>query len=202
MGEAVLLPGAREATGTLDDPGGADGAVVACPPHPEMGGRGTDRRLRAVSDALGERGVACLRFDYGPWDEGYGEREDARDAVRWAADEFERVGLFGFSFGATVAALAAATVEVDLAAVSLLAPTARVSTDLDAVAALDGVRAPLQVVCGARDETVDWEPVAERARELGATVVELPADHFFVGQDAAYAPVVADFLADALTGDF
>ncbi len=195
------IPGDREVVATLDEPeGGAKAVVVACPPHPQFGGTRSDRRLTAVSEALVERGVACLRFDYGEWDEGRGEREDVRAALRWAADEFERVGLFGFSFGTAVGLLAAASSPVDLRAVSVLAPSASLGGEGDAVDALDSLSIPVQVVYGTRDDTVDWEPVVERARERGDSVVEFSADHFFVGQDAKVAETVADFLADHLAG--
>lgn len=203
--ETVLIPGGRDVRATLDSDGGdAEAVVVACPPHPQHRGHRGDERLRAVGDALIERGVDCLRFDYGAWDEGYGERTDARNAVRWAVDRYERVGLFGFSFGGCIALLVAGG-DDDAAnaveAVSALAPTARLNADLDAVAAMDGVRCPAQVVYGSRDDTADWRPVVERARALDWTVVELAADHFFVGQAPKVAETVEGFLASALDAD-
>ncbi|WP_254767161.1 alpha/beta hydrolase [Salinilacihabitans rarus] len=194
----VLVPGARDVRGTLDEPDGvdADAIVVACPPHPQHGGHRGDPRLVAVGDALGERGIACLRFDYGPWDEGYGEREDVRNAIRWAHDRYDRVGVFGFSFGASLALLASA--DEKPAAVSALAPTARLAADLEVVPALDSLSIPVQVLYGSRDATVDWEPVVERARERGDDVVECSADHFFVGQYEKVATAVAEFLAPRL----
>ncbi|WP_343773899.1 alpha/beta hydrolase [Natronoarchaeum mannanilyticum] len=200
MPRPVILPGARDVRGRLDEASAngsePDAAVVACPPHPEQGGSRSDPRLRAVADALGERGVDCLRFDYGPWDEGVGERADARDAVAWATERYDAVGLFGYSFGASVAVLAAA--DLDLRALSALAPTARLAPDLDAVAALDRIDCPAQVIVGERDDTVDWEPVAERAAELGHAVERLPADHFFVGRHDRVGELAAAFLASEL----
>ena len=182
---------------TLDAPDGAHGAVVACPPHPKMGGSRTDRRLRAVADALVDRGVACVRFDYGPWDEGRGERRDARNALKYAHDRYETVGLFGYSFGAGVALLATAESDPQPAAVSALAPPATVGDEdvTGAVAAVDG---PLQVVYGERDDTVDWRPVVERAHNVGAGVRVVDADHRFVGRTDAVADAVAPFLAAVL----
>ncbi|MEE6209097.1 alpha/beta hydrolase [Salarchaeum sp. III] len=194
MGETVFVPGARRVEATLDGPRAADACVVACPPHPQHRGHRGDTRLTAVSDYLTERGVACLRFDYGPWDEGRGEREDARNALRWAVNEYGSVGVFGFSFGGAIAALAAATTEVDLFAASLLAPTAEVESGLNAAGALDDIECPTQVVYGARDTTADWRPVVERARENGMAVVELSADHFFVGKTDQVADTVGTFL--------
>lgn len=203
----VLVPGGRDVRGTLEEPDGETNAiVVACPPHPQHGGSRSDGRLIAVSDALVEAGIACLRFDYGPWDEGYGEREDVRNVIRWArsedrfggagADGFP-VGVFGYSFGGSLALLAAADID-GTAAVSALAPTARLADDLDAVAALDRIESPVQICYGERDSTVDWKPVVDRAREHDDEVTPLPGDHFFVGQNAKIADEVSTFFEGAV----
>ena len=201
----VVIPGGRDVRGTLEEPepeADADPAaiVVACPPHPRHGGNRRDRRLRAVSETLVDRGIACLRIDYGEWDEGYGEREDVRNAIRWADDRYDRVGVFGFSFGASQSLLASATADREVAAVAALAPTASLGPDLEVVPALAGLEAgtPVQVLYGERDTTVDWEPVVERVRERGGEVISCSADHFFVGQDAKVAREVGDFFGRTL----
>jgi alpha/beta superfamily hydrolase len=194
--ETVLVPGARRVRATLDEPdSGSRSCVVMCPPHPQYRGHRGDDRLEAVSEYLVSKGVAALRFDYGEWDEGLGEREDARNALRWADDEYDTVGLFGFSFGGGVAALAAATTAVELCAVSLLAPAAELPAGLNAAEVLADVDAPLQVVYATRDDTAAWEPVVEAARELDCDLVEMSADHFFVGQLDTVAETVGPFLA-------
>lgn len=194
MGEPVRVPGGRDVRGTLD--GAGDACIVACPPHPQYGGSRSDSRLRAVSDALAVREIACLRFDYGPWDRGNGERSDALSAIGWATERFDAVGLFGYSFGGAVALLAAAEADVD--AVSALAPVARLADDLDVVAALADIEAPVQVLYGERDTTADWEPVVERARDLTYAVEPISGDHFFVGRGDTIGGLVADFLDDRL----
>lgn len=197
--EDVVVPGLRDVRGTLDAPDAAtDVAVVACPPHPQFGGNRSDNRLRAVGQALVERGIATLRFDYGSWDGGEGERADVEAALRWAHKRYARVGLFGYSFGAANAIEVAAGRD-DVGAVSVLAPDAR------AVDAVDDVTCPLQVVFGSRDDTVDWAPVVERARERveaghAVDVVEYSADHHFVGQEAKVALVASEFLTAHLDG--
>ena len=243
MGETVFLPGGRDARGTLDEAAPTDdtgaaaivnACVVACPPHPRHGGHRGDLRLRAVSDALVERGVDCLRVDYGPWDGGRGEhegersgasegragakrhasREDAINAVAWARARYDRVGLFGYSFGGTVA-ISAAAHGADVAAVSALAPPARVGAEradrerdetaddsgpkerdiggIDAVADLDRIPdgVHVQVVYGTRDDVADVGEVVDRARERGDTVVEFAAGHSFIGREATVAAAVA-----------
>jgi hypothetical protein len=201
----VFVGGGRDVRATLDTGGdrdtntdSADACVVACPPHPQHRGSRSDERLRAVSRELVDRGVDCLRIDYGPWAEGVGEVRDAVDAVAHAHEElgYARVGLFGYSFGGAVALLAAA--ESDALAVSVLAPARRLSEELDAVAAVATLSVPLQVVSGSRDTTVDYAPVVDAVRDRGGEAVELPADHFFVGQAGTVAKRVAPFLVDAL----
>ena len=201
MSDTVLIPGGRDVRATLDtaasDGARADAVVVACPPHPQQRGHRGDERLAAVSDALTDRGVDCLRFDYGDWDEGYGETTDADEAVGWAADRYDRVGLFGFSFGGTVALVAAAS-RPGLAGVCALAPTARLNPDVDAVEALDEVvdhGIPVRVLYATRDSTADWEPVIERAEALGVETVAFESDHFFVGRAARVGAAVAEFFA-------
>lgn len=212
----VVVPDPRDVRATLDrppagedtDPGTeTDALVVTCPPHPQMGGNRTDSRLRAVSDALRERVVACLRFDYGDWDDGNGERADAERAVAWGRERYERVALFGYSFGGCVAVLAAAALAEDgepVTALSTLAAASRLGEDpaRDGASALERVDCPTQVLYGERDTTADWAPLVERARELSRTgpytVVELSADHHFVGQGAKVAERVGGFMRDEL----
>ncbi|GGL26782.1 alpha/beta hydrolase [Halarchaeum grantii] len=201
--ETVLVPGARRVEATLDAPDDADegdagdrvrACVVACPPHPEAGGSRSDRRLTAVSDALTERGVACLRLDYGAWDGGHGEREDVRNALRWASERDASVGLFGYSFGAGIAALAAADVEVAVGALALLAPDDAVGDGLYAARAVRDLDAslPVHAAYGERDERADWRPVVDAVRERGGAVEALDAAHALLGRRATTA---ADAIA-------
>jgi len=202
--DTVLIPGARDVRASLDtaasDGSRASGVVVACPPHPQQRGHRGDERLVAVSDAVGDRGIDCLRFDYGDWDEGYGESTDADEAVAWAIARYDRVGLFGFSFGGTVA-LAVAAERPGLAGVCALAPTARLNPDVDAVTALceiDRLGVPARVCYATRDSTADWEPVTARARELGIETVAFESDHFFVGRAGEVGEAVAAFFGSRL----
>jgi alpha/beta superfamily hydrolase len=202
MTERFRISGARDVRASLDG-NSEESIVVACPPHPQMGGDRRDARLRAVSDTLQKQGVACLRIDYGPWDEGEGEQTDVRNALAWAREEYPLVGLFGYSFGGTMALLAAAGQFREggdgPVAVSVLSPDAIIE-GLNAADAVDAIDCPLQVVYGERDDTVDSVPVAERAREHDAVVEALPADHFFVGQHDRVGELAGAFLADRLRG--
>ncbi|WP_340098045.1 alpha/beta hydrolase [Salinibaculum salinum] len=198
MSETLRVPGPRDVHATLSN-SDSIAAVVACPPHPQMGGDRHDSRLRAVDDALGDRSIACLRFDYGPWDGGRAEVTDARSALAWARENFETVGLFGYSFGGAVALRAAADESDDgtpPATLSLLAPAGTLAGEPTADA-VDAVACPVQILYGERDNTVDSVPVAERARARGHTVETLPADHFFAGQQQRVAESVAAFVVES-----
>ena len=190
MSTPIALPGGRDVRAVRDSVDG-DALVVACPPHPQMGGSKSDSRLTGVSDALGEHGIDCLRFDYGPWDDGHGEVTDAESAVQWAREAYDAVGLFGYSFGGGVALLAAVECRPD--AVSLLAPHAPVG-ELDAASAVAAVECPLQVLYGERDDTGEWQAIVDAARERDATVEAIEGDHFFVGQRGRVAETVAAWL--------
>lgn len=201
MGDRIRLPGPRDLRATLDvDTTGpaASICVVACPPHPQMGGDRSDARLRAVADWLVERTVACLRIDYGPWDEGDREQTDVQTALSWARSEFESVGLFGYSFGASVALLATPGTTPQPEAISVLAPDATLSGRFDVADTVAAVEGQLQVVYGEHDGSAEWEPLVEQARECGQTVEGIPADHLFVGQREQVAKQVSSFLLDSL----
>ncbi|GAB7012053.1 dienelactone hydrolase family protein [Halolamina salina] len=212
--EPIVIPSARDVRANLDEgaagddrpavAGETDACVVACPPHPQQGGHRGDGRLVGISDHLTAAGVDCLRFDYGDWDEGYGELGDTYAAIEWASERYDRIGLTGFSFGACLTLLAAGGTEVDgsagatpdLAAVAALAPPSRLNDDLNAVPAMERIEAPATVAYGERDDLADWEPVVERAEELGWETTALSADHFFVGRTERVAETIGGFLLD------
>lgn len=194
--DEVRIAGQRDVRASVDTPD-ADAAVVACPPHPQMGGSRSDTRLGAVGDALAAHGVACVRFDYGPWDDGEGERRDAVNALAYARDHYDSVALFGYSFGAGVALLVGAERSPAPVALSALAPPASLG-GRDTHGALDTLDCPVQVCYCERDSTVEWEPVVSRARERDHTVASFDEDHFFAGTVDTIGERVAAFLADAI----
>lgn len=200
MSQTVTITNRRELTAALDGSGEAEALVVACPPHPVYGGTKDDRRLTAVSTALTSARIDCLRIDYGPWDGGPGERDDVIDAVAWGDVRYRTLGLFGYSFGATMAILAGAQTGVSLAGISALAPSVDVTedTELDVLTAFRSLPCAVQVLYGERDQTVDFEPIVQAANDRGCDVVAIPGDHFFVGQNDIIAAAVADFFSRVL----
>ena len=194
---AAVNPGRQDSRDESTSGVSTSACVVACPPHPQHGGHRGDRRLTAVSEALVERGISCLRFGYGPWDGGHGETADAGVALEWARDHFDSIGLFGYSFGGCIA-LVTASSQSALDATAALAPAVQIDSELDAVSTLEKIDGPLQVVSGNQDTTVEWEPIVERTREIGGTVVEVPARHSFRGHETQVANAVGDFFGRTL----
>jgi alpha/beta superfamily hydrolase len=154
-------------------------------------------RLRALSKQLAEHGIACLRFDYGPWDHGTGEQSDINQAIAWATTRYDTVGLFGYSFGASLAIIVAADVPID--AIAVLAPAATIE-GLSVTATVNDLpkSLPLFVVIGTRDSTVDWEPVLDAATDRAASIMELQADHFFIGKETEISREVTAFFTNHL----
>lgn len=86
-------------------------AAVICHPHPLFGGSMHNKVVYQVTKSLDRLGIAVLRFNFrgvglseGSHDRGIGERDDARAALNFMANEFPDTPLLvvGFSFGAWV----------------------------------------------------------------------------------------------------
>ncbi len=203
--ESVAVAGPRDVRGTLDratpDERG-ETVVVACPPHPQYGGSRSDPRLQSVSAIFQDRSLDCLRFDYGTWAAGTGERADLRAALTWAAAAYSQVGLFGYSFGGAVAILVAAAgrerVSEEIAALCALSPARSLPDGSDVPAAVPAVDVPAALVYGSDDDTVELSPTITEARRANWRVTELPADHHFTGRRDEAAAAVADSFENVL----
>ncbi len=110
--------------------------ALVCHPHPLYGGTLHNKVVHRAASTLHQLGVVVLRFNYrgvgtsaGRYDEGAGELEDARSALRWleARHPEARRWLVGFSFGAWVAARLAAS-EPAIERVVMIAPGVRTSS--------------------------------------------------------------------------
>ena len=96
--------------------------AVVCHPHPLHGGTLHNKVVHRVAATLHELGAAVLRFNFrgagrseGQHDEGRGELEDARAALRWLEERYPRARRWvaGFSFGSWIAARLAASEPVE-----------------------------------------------------------------------------------------
>jgi alpha/beta superfamily hydrolase len=95
----------------LKEPAAPVAAAVVCHPHPLGGGTMNNNVVYRVGKALGDAGVAVLRFNFrgvgastGRHDGGAGEEEDALAALELLAARHPDLPLWmaGFSFGARV----------------------------------------------------------------------------------------------------
>ncbi|MBA2621658.1 MAG: alpha/beta fold hydrolase [Acidobacteria bacterium] len=100
--EAIL----KEPTGEVK------GAALVCHPHPLGGGTMHNKVVYRAAAGLLEAGLVTLRFNFrgvgassGAHDEGNGEKQDVRDALRFLTENYsnQAITLAGFSFGSRVA---------------------------------------------------------------------------------------------------
>jgi alpha/beta superfamily hydrolase len=83
-------------------------AAVVCHPHPQFGGTMHNRVVYRLARGLRKAGCVVLRFNYrgvnlseGSYDEGLGETDDARVALRELRERYPQLPAMvaGFSFG-------------------------------------------------------------------------------------------------------
>jgi alpha/beta superfamily hydrolase len=174
----------------LKEPEGAPrGAGIVCHPHPLFGGTMHTKAVYRTAQALNDAGLVALRFNFrgvgsstGSYDEGIGERDDARAALDWIEERYEGLPLVagGFSFGSKVGLSVGAEEGRVAGLVGLGLPVDR-DEGYD-FAFLAATSKPLLVVQGENDEFGSGERVAGVVSELGphVTLVRVPgADHYF-----------------------
>lgn len=192
--------------GVLDGPEAPKAVLVACHPHPQMGGTMRAPLLAALVDELVGRDWAVIRFNFrgigaseGTSGTGEAEVADALGAVDFARGRFPElpVALGGWSFGAAVALHIAGEVENLLACVAI-APAIDAKQGVTRGAPEPGgytADVPTLVVVGANDEQVSPASCRGWAEETGARLVEMPAaNHFFWARYDSLAATVGDFL--------
>jgi alpha/beta superfamily hydrolase len=113
--ETLFLAGAAgRLEALLEEPeeAGALEAAVICHPHPRGGGTMHNKVVYRLARGLRKTGCVVLRFNYrgvnlseGEYDEGVGETEDARAALRELERRYPNLPIVaaGFSFGSRVA---------------------------------------------------------------------------------------------------
>jgi hypothetical protein len=179
-------------------------AAAVCHPHPLYGGDMNNNVVVAVCQALAEAGIASLRFNYrgvgrseGQYGDGLGERTDAAAALAYlrqlAQVDQGKVGIVGYSFGATMALMAADEQVAAVAAISLPAFSQGVA-DL-------AIRCPTLLISGEQDEIAPAVGLATVSRMIGSQcqVTVVPgADHFWWSHEKEVAELVARFFRQCL----
>jgi alpha/beta superfamily hydrolase len=200
--------------GELRLPHGAPRATaVICHPHPRHGGSKDHPILWAIRNELAHRGLAVLAFNFrgvmgsgGTYGGGRDEVRDARAAIGRVREE--ALGLptvvCGWSFGANVAlreALGDERVEA-LALVGL--PLVHADLELPALpgaSELQGLRVPVLLLAGERDEYSPSPELRAIGRDLRDARVEILADtdHYLWRREREAAAVIGEFVDDVLT---
>ncbi len=181
MGPAGLLECA------LDTPseGAYRGVAVLCHPHPQHGGTMHNKVVQTLARVFLQWGWRAVRFNYrgvgaseGVWDEGRGEVDDALATIQAFRSATLPLMLGGFSFGAYVAAEAAA--RLPEAQKPLRMVLVGPSTQRQRMADVPGHTV---VIHGEADEVVPLSATLDWARPQHLPVIVFPGvGHFFHGQ--------------------
>jgi alpha/beta superfamily hydrolase len=170
------------------------GVAVVCHPHPQHGGTMDNKVAQTLARACVQTGWRSVRFNFrgvggsaGVWAEGIGEIDDALAVIAAQRAVGEALLLAGFSFGAYVAAQAAARLpdEARPQRLVLIGP----STEKQQ---MPPVPADTLVIHGEADDVVPLAATLAWARPQSLPVLVFPGvGHFFHGQIALLKSVVA-----------
>jgi alpha/beta superfamily hydrolase len=178
-------------------------AVVFAHPLPTEGGTMHTKVVFQASKALSRIGCVVLRFNFrgvgrsaGTWDDGPGEMDDYRAAVRFMAGQHPGVELWaaGFSFGSYIATTAGAGDDQVCALIAIAPPVHK----YDFTAVKTSAK-PKFIIHGESDELIPMPLVREFYAQLQEPkeLVEIDrANHLFEGQATEVGDAVEDLLGD------
>ena len=181
--------------------------VVVCHPHPLYGGDMGSSVVLAVAFALADQGFATLRFNFrgvggseGRHGKGEVEQQEVLGALEmlkaWPGVDGRRLGLAGYSFGASVV-LGSPALHRRARAFALISPSLRAleSTKL-------GTRnLPTLIIAGDRDKLVQSDQFATALESFDyppTCHIVGGADHFWPGYENQLAARVAEFFSVTL----
>jgi uncharacterized protein len=161
------------------------GVAVLCHPHPQHGGTMDNKVVQTLSRAFRHVGYTSVRFNFrgvgasaGEWAQGVGEIDDALAVVAAFRAPDQPLVLAGFSFGAYVAANAAARLAAS-SGVERLVLVGPAASRFE----MGPVPAGTLVIHGEADDVVPLNAVFDWARPQALPVTVIPgAGHFFHGQ--------------------
>jgi alpha/beta superfamily hydrolase len=182
-------------------------AVAVCHPHSLHGGSMSSNVVFGICEALIQRQVAALRFNFrgvrgsgGTYGDGIKEQEDVSSALAVVSSEArvrrEKIGLAGYSFGASVA-LPVAVRDNTVKALALVSP----AVDESGWEQIKTYSKPLFIISGEHDFLISPEQVRQHINDnsgLKKYEVISGADHFWEGYEAEVVQKVAKFFANDL----
>ncbi len=178
-------------------------AVVVCHPHPLYGGDMENNVVVGVCQALVKHSIAAFRFNFrgvgdslGTFGGGIAEREDVRAAIAFVLSapniDSKRIGLVGYSFGASVALPVALEDEW----VSLLALVSPALSD-SGWEQLTGYSKPKLVIVGDADSFLPLTAFQQHIKDVTDSKqyqVVRGADHFWWGHEEEVAGRIVRFF--------
>lgn len=162
--------------------------AIVCHPHPLYGGTMHNKVVSTLAKTYQNMGATTVRFNFrgvgrseGSFDHGNGELDDLIAVIDWVQQVSMKreIWLAGFSFGAFIAAKAAAQLPVNK--LVTVAPAVQHFPMND----ISPIICPWVLVQGDRDDIVPPEKVYEWAegRDPKPVILRFPeAGHFFHGQ--------------------
>ncbi|MDY6930579.1 MAG: hypothetical protein SVJ22_01500 [Halobacteriota archaeon] len=196
MIEGLHLPSGDQILNATLYSGTKEALVILAPPHPLMGGSRFDPRLVHLAEELKKKEIAALSIDYGRYGGGKREINDIVAAIDFMEGKVERLGVFGYSFGAVVSSNAVAKrsdVISGFATLALLKGIEKVKTDLSS-------GCPKLLIQGRRDRIApfsDFEKLYQGANGEKEQLV-LETDHFFGGMMETVSESACDFFRRVL----
>ena len=195
------------AMATLDDATGPVPGVVICHPRPLFGGSMDNNVVLAVASALVQQGFATLRFNFrgvgnsqGEHNKGELEHQEVLGELEllksWPGVNGRKVGLVGYSFGASVI-LGSAALQKKARAFALIAPPLRSPEGTP----LKTNQRPKLVIAGDRDklaQPAQIQPVLEIFTYPSIYQIVPGADHAWLGMESRLAQQVCQFFAEHL----
>jgi alpha/beta superfamily hydrolase len=178
-------------------------AVIVCHPHPLYGGDMSNNVVFAICQALAQQSIAALRFNFrgvrksgGVFGGGIAEKEDVRAALVFVSStptiDRKRIGLAGYSFGASVAL----PVAVQDGRVSLLALVSPALLD-SGWEQLKGYTKPKFLIMGDNDFVIPQQQFRQQVKDIPEPKqyqIISGADHFWGGFEEEVAQKVTQFF--------
>jgi alpha/beta superfamily hydrolase len=192
-----------EAVWHFPDSKGPWPAVVVCHPHPLYGGTMSSNVVFGICQALAERSIAALRFNFrgvgksgGEFGESIGEQEDVKAALDFATArediDRERIGLAGYSFGGGVA-LPVAIKDKRVKMLALVSPALAEGGWEE----LERYAKPKFVIVGENDFVIPMQKFTKLAKDRPEHYqVIAGADHFWDSYEAEVAEKVGRFFGE------
>jgi len=183
-------------------------AVIVCHPHPLYGGSMSSNVVFAICQALAQQSIAALRFNFrgvgrsgGEFGGGIAEQEDVRAALALVLStphiDHKRIGLAGYSFGASVA-LPVAVEDEHIKLLALVSPALLDSGREQ----LKGYAKPKFIIIGENDSVIperQLQQLVEDIPEPKQCQIIAGTDHFWAGFEEEVAQRLTQFFADGFS---